>query len=90
MKSPVTTNSGCRGKVPGDHKLGLTPEFVADLWTLKKKIAPRNRLHYLYILSFHLSLSFSSLSSLLSSLSFFFSLRLGSHKVFFFFQTAYS
>jgi hypothetical protein len=38
MKSPATTNSGChRGKVPGGHKLGLTPEFVTDLWTLEKK-----------------------------------------------------
>ncbi len=26
-----------RGKVPGGHKLGRQPEFVADLWTLEKK-----------------------------------------------------
>ncbi len=38
MKSPTTTNSGCHlGKVPGCQKLGLTPEFLTDLWTLKKK-----------------------------------------------------
>jgi hypothetical protein len=35
--------SGCRqaarvcGNVPGCQKFGLTPEFLADLWTLKKK-----------------------------------------------------
>jgi hypothetical protein len=37
MKSPATANSGYhRGEVPGCHKLGMTSEFVVDLWTLKK------------------------------------------------------
>ena len=60
MKSPPTTNSGChRGKVPGCQKLGLPPEFLADLWTLKKK-SPHAAAYTIFIssLSFFPSLSF--------------------------------
>jgi hypothetical protein len=56
-------------KSPVATKLGLPPEFVADLWTLKKN-RPTQRLHHLHILPFLPFFSpFFSLSSLSSLLS---------------------
>ncbi len=80
-KSPVTTNSGWRPSLwptSGLRKKNR-PQTRGDVRVcgrpldFEKKIAPRSRLHYVHILSFLFSLSFSSLSSLLSSLSLFFS-----------------